>query len=138
MKKIIVLLVMAFAIQVSAQELKNLVTDYKVALQQSESQDKLILVFVTDNQMSENSVQLQKELFSSEAFEKMTSKLIILKLDISDKQSYNYRLGVHYIKKKSNSGIALVDKNNNTIGKPLVDFNSKNIQDFLSFLESKI
>lgn len=138
MKKFVIILILICAIQMSAQELQNVVTDYKVALQQLETQDKLILVFVTDGQHKKAVEDLDKDFFGTEAYKNIASKLIVLKLDVSDKSSSNSRLASHYIKQKSGFGLALVDKSNNTIGKPLVDITSKNIQDFISFLNSKL
>lgn len=138
MKKLILILVIACSIQMSAQEQHNWVTDYKVAMQQSESQDKPIFAFVTDNQVTEVSKRLDKELFASEAFKMIASKVILLKLDVSDKKSYNYRIGSHYIKQKSAPGVAFVDKNNNTIGDPLVDISANTIQEFITFINSKL
>lgn len=129
---------MVCSIQMSAQEQITWLTDYKVAINQSEIQDKPILVFVTENELSEDSDPLKKEFFGSDAFKKINDKLILLKLYVSDKQSYNYRIGSHYIKQKSGSGLALVDKNNNTIGEPLTSFTSKNIVDFITLINSKI
>jgi hypothetical protein len=138
MKKILFILALACTLQLSAQEKTNWVTDYKVAQDQSEAQDKSILAFVTDNQKTEASELLNAEFFSSEAFKNIASKVILLKLDISDKQSYNVRLGLHYFNKPSTIGLALVNKFSNKIGDPLTEINAENIEAFISFVNSKL
>jgi hypothetical protein len=68
----------------------------------------------------------------------MSSKVIFLKLDISDKSSYNMRLGIHYMNNPSVIGLALINKYNNKIGEPLTIINTDNIASFILFLNSKL
>ena len=138
MKKILFIFALAFTLQLSAQDKANWITDNNVAQKQSEAQNKPILVFVTNNQKTQASEILNKEFFSSEAFKNMTSKVVLLKLDISDSQLYNVRLGVHYLNKRSATGLALVNKFSNRIGEPLIEINTKNIETFVSFVNSKL
>ena len=138
MKKLICILVVLVAFQTNAQDDSNWLTDYKVALQQSETQNKPILAFVINNQNTENIEVLKKEFFGSEGYKKLAPKVVLLKLDISDPKSYNFRMGIHYIKQKSTTGLALVDKYNATMGNPLVDFTPENIEAFISFINSKL
>ena len=137
MKKLICILVLLVGFQMSAQDEFNWLTDYKVALKQSDTQNKPILAFVINNQNTENLEVLKKEFFGSEGYKKLAPKVILLKLDVSNTTSYNFRMGIHYTKQKSTTGLALVDKYNATMGKPLVDFTPENIEAFISFINSK-
>lgn len=138
MKKTLLVLLLFCTIQLFGQDYKSVLTDHKVALQQAKTEDKPMLVVVTNNKVSEDSKRWQNELFASELLKQMSSKIIVLKLDVSDEQSVSYRMGTHYIKNKSGFGFALVDSDNNTIGNPLIDLNSKSIEDFLVFIKSKL
>jgi hypothetical protein len=138
MKKILFIFALAFTMQLSAQDKTNWITDYKVALEQSKTQDKPIFAFVTDNQKTESSELLNTAFLSSEAFKDIASKVVLLKLDISNEQSYNIRLGIHYLNKSSTIGLALVNKFNDKIGEPLTDINNENIKAFISFVNSKL
>jgi hypothetical protein len=138
MKKLIFILALAFTLQVSAQDQSNWITDNKVALKQSETQNKPVLVFVTNNQKSEASENLKDRLFNSNAFNKLASKSVLLKLDVSDQQSYNVRLGIHYTKQTGAPGIALIDKNGKTMFDPLVDFSSENVLKFMTLWNDKL
>lgn len=138
MKKIIFILAVAFTLQLSAQDKANWITDYKTALSQSETQNKPILAFITDNKKTEASKLLSSEFFSSEAFKSIASKVVLLKLDISNKQSYNVRLGIHYLNKSSAPGLALVSEFSDRIGNPLTEINTENIKTFISLVNSKI
>ncbi|MEH6537260.1 MAG: hypothetical protein V7719_12760 [Psychroserpens sp.] len=137
MKKIIFILLFAFTIQLSAQE-QNWLSDNKVALKQSETQNKPVLVFVTDNQKAEAYKTLKDLLFNSDSYNGWASKMILLKLDISDKQSPNVRLGIHYTKQTSAPGLSLIDKNGKTIIDPLVDITAQNIETFIALVNSKL
>ena len=138
MKKILFILIFAISGQIFAQEQSQWISDYKVALQQSESQNKPILVFVTDNQKTESLELLKKEFFATEDFKAIEAKVILLKLDISNKESYNVRLGIHYLDERNASGLALINSYNDNIGEPLTKINSENIKSFISFLNSKL
>ncbi|WP_047545672.1 thioredoxin family protein [Psychroserpens sp. Hel_I_66] len=138
MKKILFILIFAISGQIFAQEQSQWISDYKVALQQSESQNKPILVFVTDNQKTESLELLKKEFFATEDFKAIEAKVILLKLDISNKESYNVRLGIHYLEERNASGLALINSYNDNIGEPLTEINSENIKSFISFLNSKL
>lgn len=139
MKKILFILLFAFTLQVSAQDQTNWITDYKVALKQSEAQNKPILAFVTDNQKSEALTTLNDYFFNTDSFKnKFASKVILLKLDVSDKQSYNSRMGIHYTKQKAAPGVALVDKYNATVGAALVNMTPENITVFMTLLNDKL
>jgi hypothetical protein len=138
MKKLLFILILVFTLQLSAQDQVNWLTDYKVALEQSKVQDKVILAYVTDNQKTEDSEVLNTLFFSSDDFKMMSSKVIFLKLDISDKSSYNMRLGIHYMNNPSVIGLALINKYNNKIGEPLTIINTDNIASFILFLNSKL
>ncbi|WP_040280942.1 thioredoxin family protein [Psychroserpens damuponensis] len=138
MKKIVFILALAFSLQISAQDKVNWITDYKAALQQSKNQNKPILAFVTNTQKTEATQLLKTEFFASEAFKTMSQKVILLKLDISDKQSYNVRLGIHYLNKQAPLGLALVNKYSDKIGDPLTEISTDNITNFISFVNSKI
>lgn len=138
MKKLLFILILVFTLQLSAQDQVNWLTDYKVALEQSKVQDKVILAYVTDHQKTEASEVLNTLFFSSDDFKMMSSKVIFLKLDISDKNSYNRRLGIHYMNNPSVIGLALINKYNNKIGEPLTIINTDNIASFILFLNSKL
>jgi hypothetical protein len=139
MKKLICILVLLFALQVSAQDQSNWLTDNSIALKQSDTQKKPVLVFVTDNQKSEALETLQETFFASEGYKTLASKVILLKLDISDTQSTNARLGIHYTKQKTAPGLSLIDKNGKAIIEPLVDFSSKeNVRSFITLLNDKL
>jgi len=138
MKKILFILVFAFTLQLSAQDQLDWSTDYKVALKQAESQNKPILAFVTDHQETKALKLLNEKLFSAESFKSITSKMILLKLDVSDKQSYNSRMGIHYTKQESAPGLALVNKHNASVVKPLVDITPENIKAFLTLVNDKL
>ena len=137
MNKLIFILLFAVTFQVSAQDQTTWITDYKEALKMSEAQNKPILAFVVNNEGSEAMTLLKDLFFLSDDYKNISSKVIPLKVDISDQQSYNVRLGIHYTKQRTAPGLALVDKNSSIIGKPLVIMNSKNIAAFLSFINSK-
>ncbi|MCD2259563.1 thioredoxin family protein [Psychroserpens luteolus] len=133
MKKILFILLVAFTIQVSAQDQSNWITNNEVALKQAETQNKPILVFVTNNQKTEASEKLKANFFNADTFKKFASKSILLKLDISDKNSTNARLGIHYTKQNGAPGVALIDSNGKTIKEPLVvDFSVKKVKKFLT------
>lgn len=138
MKKIIFILLLAFTFQMSAQEQSNWITDNVAALKLSEAQNKPILAFVTNNQKTEQVSVLNKEFFASKAYKSIEQKVILLKLDISNVESYNVRLGIHYTKQTSAPGVALIDKNGNTILEPLVDMTPENIAAFLTLLNAKL
>lgn len=138
MKKLLLILALVSTMLMSAQKQTAWLTEYNVALKQSVSNDKPILVYVTDNQNLKESERLDNEFFGTEAFKTMASELILLKLDISDKKSINYRMASHYIKQKDATGLALVDKSNNTIGAPLVEITSQNILKFLTLLNDRL
>ncbi|MFT5847732.1 MAG: hypothetical protein ACJARX_001237 [Psychroserpens sp.] len=138
MKKLLFILTLAFTLQLSAQDNFNWLTDYKVALEQSKAQDKVILAYVTDNHKTEASAVLKTTFFSSEDFKTMSSKVILLNLDISDKNSYNARLGIHYMNNPSVIGLALINEYNDKIGDPLTDITADNIASFIIFLNSKL
>ncbi|WP_028873626.1 hypothetical protein [Psychroserpens burtonensis] len=138
MKKALFILALAFSMQLSAQDKNNWITDYKVALELSKTQEMPILAFVTDNQKTEASEILNQVFFSSEAYKNIASQVILLKVDISDSQSYNTRLGIHYLNKRSTQGLALVNQYNDKIGAPLTDFSAENIKSFLFFINSKL
>ncbi|MDG5491214.1 thioredoxin family protein [Psychroserpens sp. SPM9] len=139
MKKVLFVLLLAFTLQLTAQESSTWLTDYKVALKQSETQNKPILAFVTNNQSSEALKTLNEQVFETESFKNtLAPKVILLKLDISDKHSYNVRLGIHYTKQTTAPGLALVDKFNDTIGQPLVVITPENIKTFLTSVHEKL
>ncbi|OUR97722.1 hypothetical protein A9Q86_16040 [Flavobacteriales bacterium 33_180_T64] len=138
MKKIIFILLLAFTFQISAQEQSNWITDNKVALELSKTQNKPILAFVTNNQKTEGLSVLNKEFFASKVYRSIEQKVILLKLDISNVQSYNVRLGIHYTKQTSAPGLALIDKYGNTILEPLVDMTPENITAFLTLLNANL
>lgn len=138
MKKLLFILALAFTLQASAQGQANWITDYKDALQQSLVQNKPVLAFVTDNQKTEASERLNDLFFSTDVFEKLKSKVILLKLDISDKNSNNARLGIHYTKQVTVPGLALVDKYGNTIVEPLTEITDENFKLFFTSLHDKL
>ncbi len=138
MKNLVYVVLLVFTLNVAAQEQYNWNTDYKSALELSKSQDKPILAFVTDLQPSEAIQILKTNFFASESFQNMASQLILLKLDVSDKLSYNARMGIHYTNQRMTPGLALVGADNDAIGDPLVTFSSESISDFLEFINSKL
>ncbi len=138
MKNLFFAVLFVFTLNVTAQDQFNWNTDYKSALQLSKSQDKPILAFVVNQQETEALQLLKKEFFASEAFQEMAGQLILLKLDVSDQQSYNARMGIHYTNQRKAPGLALVGSDNDAIGKPLVTFNSESISEFLGFINSKL
>nr|WP_321234076.1 hypothetical protein [uncultured Psychroserpens sp.] len=139
MKKLIVIFVFAFTLQLSAQDQSKWLTDNTIALKQSDNQNKPILVFVTDNQKSEAYQSLKNNFFNSDAFKNYASKSILLKLDVSDKNSSNARLGIHYTKQTNALGIALIDKNGRTISDPLVaDFSMENVTKFMTLWNANL
>ena len=138
MKNLVYVILLVFTLNVAAQEQYNWNTDYKTALELSKSQDKPILAFVTDLQPSEAIQILNTNFFSSESFQNMASQLILLKLDVSDKLSYNARMGIHYTNQRMTPGLALVGADNDAIGDPLVTVTSESISDFLEFINSKL
>lgn len=138
MKKLIVVLVLFVGLQMSAQDQTNWLTDNEIALKQSETQNKPVLAFVTNHQKSEASALLKEAFFNSNGFDKIASKVVLLKIDISNQQTNSARLGIHYTKQTSAPGLALVDKNGKTIGEPLTLIDSENITAFLSFLNEKL
>tara|TARA_B100000809_G_scaffold214496_1_gene219296 strand:- start:2791 stop:3207 length:417 start_codon:yes stop_codon:yes gene_type:complete len=138
MKNLLLIFTLVFTLQLSAQDNINWITDSKVALEQSKVQDKPILAFVTDNQKTEALELLKTEFFSSGTFKNIASKVVLLKLDISDKRSYNVRLGIHYLNKPSTIGLALVNKFSDKIGDPLTEISAENIEAFISFVNSKL
>ena len=62
-----------------------------------------------DNIAREASKVLKDSFFETEAFKTLASKVILLKLDVSDKQSTNARLGIHYTKQTTAPGVSLID-----------------------------
>ncbi|MBO6607473.1 hypothetical protein [Psychroserpens sp.] len=138
MKKLVYFVLFVFTLNVAAQEQYTWNTDYKSALQLSKSQDKPILAFVVNQQQSEATELLKAEFFASASFKAMASKLVLLKLDVSDQQSYNARMGIHYTNQRTAPGLALVGADNDAIGNPLVSFTSESISDFLGFINSKL
>lgn len=127
-----------FTINATAQDQYNWNTDYKAALELSKSQDKPILAFVVDQQESEALQLLKKKFFNSESFQAISSQLVLLQLDVSDQQSYNARMGIHYTNQRKAPGLALVGSDNDAIGDPLVNFSSDSISEFLVFINSKL
>lgn len=139
MKKIVFILILAMTLQVSGQEQSQWLTDNSTALKLSETQKKPILVYVTDNQKTESSEVLKDRFLNAEILEKFSSKFILLKLDVSDKQSYNVRLGIHYTKQKMTPGLSLINTYGNTIIEPLVDFYSEEkMLTFMTLLNDKL
>lgn len=138
MKKILVILIFLLALQLSAQDNIHWETNYKVALNQAKSQNKLVLVYVFDNNMRKSNANLERLLFSSDDFKALLPKFILLKLEVSNALSYNARLGTHYLNKSSTSGVVLVNQNNNTVGLPLSDFSTSSMATFMSLLNSKL
>jgi len=140
MKKILFIFALAFALQLSAQDKTNWLTDNSAALKQAEVQNKPILVFVTDNPNVDASAEL-RDLCSnnSSLLTKITSNAILLTLDVSDEKSYNTRLAMHYTKQYNVSGLSLVDRNGNTIIEPLIDFDSREkVLVFMTLLNDKL
>lgn len=138
MKKLIILLMFTVSITVSAQDQYDWITDYKAALELSKSQDKIILAYVVDQQKSEATQLLKQDFFESQSFQAMASQLVLLQLDVSDQQSYNARMGIHYTNQRTAPGLALVGQDNDAIGQPLVIINSNTITEFLSYINSKL
>jgi len=138
MKKALVILVTLFTLQLSAQDNIHWETDYKVALSQAKAQNKFILVYVFDDSAIKDNTNLERLFFSSDDVKTLLPKVILLKLDVSDALSYNARLGKHYLNKRSTSGVVLVNQNNNTVGLPLIDFNTSARATFMSLLNSKL
>ncbi|WP_460218575.1 hypothetical protein [Psychroserpens sp. MEBiC05023] len=133
MKRFLLILALIFALQVSAQEQSNWITDNTTALNLSKTQNKPILVFVTNNEKSEAYENLNTDFFKSDTFKKFASKCILLKLDVSDKNSTNARLGIHYTKHNNAPGISLINQKGKPMFDPLVvDFSSENIEKFLA------
>ncbi|WP_299336386.1 hypothetical protein [uncultured Psychroserpens sp.] len=137
MKKLVFIFVLAFTLQISAQSQVNWITDNTTAIQQASDQNKPILVYVTDNQKTQASERLST-FFSNGSFEKFNSKVVWLKLDISDKQSYNVRLGIHYTKQTTAPGLSLIDNNGNTVLTPLTNMTDENIMAFLTLMNDKL
>ncbi|WP_299229012.1 thioredoxin family protein [uncultured Psychroserpens sp.] len=139
MKKLILLVLLVFSIHVSAQiENNNWLTDSKVALDASNNQNKPILVFVTNNDSGTTYDLLNSELFNAKEFKNLSSKIVLLKLDVSNTDQYNKRLAAHYIKHKQVPALALLDSNGNTIGNALINVNSESIATFMSFISTKL
>lgn len=137
MKKIAVILLLIVSVNLSAQtDTQNWLTDYKEAIKTSETLNNPILVFVTDNTLGESYKTLQEQVFNSENFKKYASSFVLLKLDITI-DTYNKRLGSHYIKSNAVPALALVDEKGNTIGKTLTEINSKTVSEFITFLKTK-
>ncbi|MEM5565202.1 hypothetical protein WNY78_08800 [Psychroserpens sp. AS72] len=139
MKKIVFILVLAITLQVSAQEQSQWLTDNSTALKLSETQNKPILVYVTNTPKADVSAELKTLVNNSNLLDKITSNLILLKLDISDKTSTNVRFGIHYTKQRSAPGLSLIDKYGKTIIEPLVDFSSREkVLTFMTLLNDKL
>ncbi len=138
MKKNLVILIFFVAFQLSAQDNIHWETNYKVALNQAKSQNKLVLVHVFDNNMQKRNAELERLLFSSDDFKSVIPKVIFLKLEVSNALSYNVRLATHYLSESSTSGVVLVNQYNNSVGLPLTDFSTGATTAFISFLNSKL
>ncbi|WP_298903047.1 thioredoxin family protein [uncultured Psychroserpens sp.] len=133
MKKILFILLFAFTVQVFAQDQSNWITDNTVALKQAETQNKPILVFVTNNQKTEASEELKTNFFNADTFKKFAAKSILLKLDVSDKNSTNARLGIHYTKQYGAPGVALINSKGKAIIDPLAsNFSTEKVMKFLA------
>lgn len=132
MKKLIFILAVVCSLQLSAQDQSNWLTDNTTALSQSKAQNKPVLVFVTNNQTSEASENLKQNFFNSKEFNELATKSVLLKLDISDKNSANARLGIHYTKQNGAPGIAIIDYNGRALFKPLVDVSSESVKEFMT------
>ena len=133
MKKLLLLLMLVVTFQMSAQDQSTWLTDNATALKLSEKQNKPILVFVTNNQKTEASEALKESFFNINTFEKLSAKSILLKLDVSDKNSTNARLGIHYTKRNGAPGIALIDSHGKTIANSLsADASKEDIRKFIA------
>lgn len=91
MKKIILLLTVLFSFQAYAQygeygeeELSNLtwLTDLDQAKKESTTQNKPILIYFTGSDWCGPCKMLKKDFFSSEEFEKKSTKFVLLKVDM--------------------------------------------------------
>ncbi len=137
MKKLIVIILLAFCANLSAQT-KNTdwFSDYKEAINSSETLSLPMLVFITDNSEDESYKLLQEEVFNSEDFKTIASNVVLLKLNTSE-NPYHKRLAKHYSKRDDVPALALIDESGNTIGKALTEISAKSISDFLKFLNTK-
>lgn len=137
MKKIIAIILFAFCANLSAQtNTLNWLTDYKEALKTSEKHNNPVLVFVDDESNTKSYEVLKDQVFNSKAFKSYTSSFILLNLNTTT-NSYHKRLAKHYTKSDAVPALVLVDKNGNTIGKALTEFNSESISEFMNFLKTK-
>lgn len=138
MKTIFYSIILVFTLQISAQEQLNWVTSNELALQESATQNKPVFVFVTDQQNSEALKTINEHIFKSAQFSELKSKMILLKIDISDAQSSKVRLGVHYTKQFTAPGLSLINKYGNNTVEPLVIITPENCAAFLELINENL
>ncbi len=136
MKTILYIALFMLSLNATAQiEKFEWVTDYKSAINASKESNKQILVYAIDGTTSTEVKILESELFSSDILLALRNKLIFLKLNTAE-DMYAKRMAIHFTNSKQTPGVALVDTNQKTVGKPLNQITSSNVKDFITFLES--
>lgn len=137
MKKLLVLLVCALSLQLTAQSSgQNWLTNYKTALTTAASLNQPILTFVTDGSNSKALQLLEEELFDTETFRSLKGKVVFLKMDITSSNVDARRHATHFTKSESVPALGLVDQYKEMIGEPLNEITSENINAFIALLNT--
>ncbi|MBR9915527.1 MAG: hypothetical protein GYB32_11990 [Algicola sp.] len=138
MKKLVFIVVLAVATQLNAQDQLPWLTNHDTALKLAKAEQKPLLVYVTNGVKTPASALLNDQIFNTDTFKKLQSKVILLQLEVPSMEHANYRLGIHYTKKTTTPGLGLVDADGDTIGEPLADITPESAKSFLLFLKSKL
>ncbi|MEY8847640.1 thioredoxin family protein [Psychroserpens sp. XS_ASV72] len=138
MKKIALVILLLFSLQITAQNKGDWFTDYEVATAKATSQNQNMLVFATGDMSSETEALLNEELFNSETFKRVALKVVLLQLSFNDTDAYTKRIATHYTGVKVAPAVSLVDANGNRLGVSLTAITKEHIQTFLSQLEAKL
>ena len=139
MKHLILITLMALCLNLNAQTTsQKWLSDAKIALQAAENLQKPILIFVTDSNQNAVNKLMDSEIFDSENFKNITSKIILLKLEVSDDNASKKRLAAHYTKQKSVPALALLNAQGETVGHTITQFTSETISEFLDVLKNQL
>ena len=144
MKKIILIIICMITSLGYAQDL-NWSTDYKEVLQNAKALDKPILMYFTNDEISEDSKLLESEFFNTQSFKALSNKIILLKVESLDNKQltqlqkvYSNRLIGTYNKDKQFPALLMINSKGIEISEMLSNINSKNIEAYLEFLKSKL
>ncbi|OUR90877.1 hypothetical protein A9Q87_13120 [Flavobacteriales bacterium 34_180_T64] len=144
MKKILLLVICVFSLNMFGQDTtNNWSNDYKTVLETAKSQNKAIVFYFIDADNSEKDRLIQSELFGSQEFKSLASKVVLLKVysletsGLSEAQrAYSKRLIGHYNPQNKFPASVTVDANEMVIATLNEDINTAGITTYLTVLKS--